>query len=166
MHIVKKQIQNRSQIKKISLKNTVRGCPQKRTTLNVALFSAYSELKSNIKHEYHNYMHLKFHYLLTFICMAFFFDRKNLFFHRKILFFYRLIFPQNRNNFFSIELYIPYKINFHRTFFSIELYLSLKEFFQIPKSLYQNVPHPILISKRIFSRVLNGSEPLKFTSQK
>ena len=71
MHIVKKQIQNRSQIKKISLKNTVRGCPQKRTTLNVALFSAYSELKSNIKHEYHNYMHLKFHYLLTFIFVIF-----------------------------------------------------------------------------------------------
>ena len=77
-----------------------------------------------------------------------------------------------RTEFLFSALYTLYSIqknlisNFHRTFFSIELYLSLKEFFQIPKSLYQNVPHPILISKRIFSRFLNGSELLKFTSQK
>ena len=100
MHIVKKQIQNRSQIKKISLKNTVRGCPQKRTTLNVALFSAYSELKSNIKHEYHNYMHLKFHYLLTFICMAFFSIEKTYFSIEKSCFSIDLFFHRIETTFF------------------------------------------------------------------
>ena len=38
----KKQIQNRSRIKKIIEKNAVRSCPQKRTTLNVALMYVFN----------------------------------------------------------------------------------------------------------------------------